>query len=271
MMLIDGQPGSMVSASDRGLHYGDGLFETMRLHKGRVWLLQRHLARLRRGCTQLALPWPGEPAIEEDLAQLLAGGKTEGVVRLVLTRGDGPRGYLPPSGATGRRITALHSLPPQGPAAMRVGICNTPLGYSPALSGLKHLGRLEQVLAAAEVATAGWDEGLMLNQAGLIIEATRHNLFFLRDGRWLTPPVAGCGVAGVMRALILETLAERGMPCGEAPLRYDELHEIDAMFLCNAVAGMRPVKRVVGHDLAHAGAVETLRLALVEAGVAWLG
>jgi 4-amino-4-deoxychorismate lyase len=270
MILVDGRPGTAVSARDRGLNYGDGLFETMRLHQGRVWLLQRHLARLRHGCGRLALPYPGDSAIEQDLAQLLASGQEEGIVRIVLTRGDAGRGYAPPPGAAGRRIVALHPLPPPGPAAMTVGICKTPLGFSTALGGLKHLGRLEQVLAAAEVAAAGWDEGLMLNDAGLVVEATRHNLFFMRDGQLLTPPVAGCGVAGVMRALILETLAQHNMPGGEAPLRYDELHEIDDMFLCNAVAGVQTIKQVEGHDFDHSHAVAALRGPLLAAGVAWL-
>ncbi|MFU8822527.1 MAG: aminotransferase class IV, partial [Gammaproteobacteria bacterium] len=185
-MLVDGQPGVMVSASDRGLNYGDGLFETMRLHAGAVPLLARHLGRLCAGCARLGLPYPGDKMLVADIARLAAAGAAEGVVRLVLTRGDGGRGYAPSPGAPGRRIAALHPLPPPGPAAMSLGICATRLGHSAALGGLKHLGRLEQVLAAGEVAAAGWDEGLMLDESTCVVEATRHNVFFVRDGRVLT-------------------------------------------------------------------------------------
>ena len=269
-MLIDGQPGAMVSASDRGLNYGDGLFETMRLHAGAVPLLSRHLDRLRAGCTRLDLPYPGDAALEADVARLAAEGSTHGVVRLVLTRGDGGRGYAPSAGATGRRIAALHPLPPAGPAAMSLGICATRLGHSAALGGLKHLGRLEQVLAAGEVAAAGWDEGLMLDESDRLVEATRHNVFFVRDGRILTPPLAGSGVAGVMRGLIVESLVAVGLAGGEATLRYHELHEIEGMFLSNAVVGVCPVRQVAGRVLPSEHVPAELRAALVAAGVAWL-
>jgi 4-amino-4-deoxychorismate lyase len=270
MMLVDGHPATTVNALDRGLNYGDGLFETMRLHAGHVRLLERHLVRLRSGCARLALPYPGDEVIAADIRQLTAGGKAEGVLRLVLTRGDGGRGYAPPPAAKGRRIVALHPLPPPGPAALSVGICATRLGASAALGGLKHLGRLEQVLAAAEVAAAGWDEGLMLDASDEVVAATRHNLFYLRGGRVLTPPLDGRGVAGVMRGLVLELLPTLGLAGGEGRLRYDELHDVDELFLCNAVAGVRPVKQVAGRDYGRATLAEKLRAPLVAAGVAWL-
>jgi 4-amino-4-deoxychorismate lyase len=235
-----------------------------------VPLLARHLDRLRAGCTRLGLPYPGDAALEADVARLAAAGAPEGVIRLLLTRGDGGRGYAPLPGATGRRIAALHPLPPPGPAAMSLGICVTRLGHSEALGGLKHLGRLEQVLAAREVAAAGWDEGLMLDDSARVVEATRHNVFFVRDGRVLTPPLAGCGVAGVMRGLILETLDAVGLAGGEAALRYDELHEIEGMFLSNAVVGVRSVRQVAGRVLPSVQIPEALRAGLVAAGVAWL-
>ena len=270
MTLIDGVPGTAVVATDRGLNYGDGLFETMRLHQGKIPLLARHLARLRADCQRIALPYPGEACIARDVEKLAGGAAADGIVRVVLTRGDGGRGYAPPPDARGRRIVALHPLPPAGPANLSVGLCETRLGRSPALGGMKHLGRLEQVLAAGEVAAAGWDEGLMLDESGHVVEASRHNLFFVRDGRLWTPPLQGCGVAGVMRALVLEVLPGIGLAGGEARLRYHELHEIQEMFLCNAVAGVRPVSRIAGRRLGPAAIIDALRAPLVAAGVAWL-
>lgn len=270
MMLVDGVPGTVVAAADRGLNYGDGLFETMRLHEGRVPLLARHLARLQADCHRIGLPYPGDGSIRQDLALLAGSGLREGVLRLVLTRGDGGRGYAPPADAHGRRIMALHPLPPAGPESLALGICGTRLGHSPALAGMKHLGRLEQVLAAGEVAAAGWDEGLMLDAHGCVVEATRHNLFFVRHGRVLTPPLQGCGVAGVMRALVLEALSALGLAGGKAPLRYHELDEVEEMFLCNAVAGVRPVSRIAAHALGPGRIVTRLRAPLAAAGVEWL-
>lgn len=269
MMLIDGQPGTSLPAADRGLNYGDGLFETMRVHAGRVWLLQRHLARLCAGCDRIGLPYPGTETLAQDINRLLAAAPEEAVLRLVLTRGDGGRGYAPPAGATGRRIVSLHALPPPTDR-LAVGVCRTRLGSSTALAGLKHLGRLEQVLAAAEAAAAGWDEGLVLDQDDLVVEATRHNLFYLRRGRILTPPIRGAGVAGVMRALVLETMEQHGFAGGETCLRYDELDEVEEMFFCNAVTGVRAVTSLAGRELAPARALPQLLEPLKEAGVAWL-
>lgn len=269
-MRIDGQPVATIPATDRGLNYGDGLFETVRVHGGGLPLLTRHLARLRAGCMHLGLVYPGDKTIRADARALLADGIEEGVLRVVLTRGDGSRGYAPPAGAPGRRIASLHALPAGLGHAMTVGVCETRLGSSPALGGLKHLGRLEQVLAAGEAAAAGWDEGLMLDASGRVIEATRHNLFYWRDGHLHTPPLHASGVAGVMRALVLEKLGETGIQGGEAPLRYDGLHAIDGMFLCNAVAGLRVVRRLDGRTLDAGGDMQPLKEALRAAGVTWL-
>jgi 4-amino-4-deoxychorismate lyase len=270
MTLVDGVPADSVPATDRGLNYGDGLFETMRLYAGEVPLLERHLARLQAGCMRLGLPYPGDAALAADIAQLAGDTADHGIIRLVVTRGDGGRGYAPPPATTGRRIATRHALPPPGPPSLTIGICRTRLGRGPTLGGLKHLGRLEQVLGAAEVASAGWDEGLMLDAEDFVIEGTRHNLFFVRGGAILTPPVGECGVAGVMRGLVLETLTHAGMAGGEAPLRYHELDDIDELFLCNAVAGIRAVRRLDGREFGASTTVEALRAPLAAAGVPWL-
>ena len=270
MMLIDGRPATTVPASDRGLNYGDGLFETVRVHAGELPLLARHLARLRAGCMRLGLPYPGDNTIQADARALLADGTGEGVLRVVLTRGDGGRGYAPPVETPGRRIASLHELPAGLENPLTVGICETRLGDSPALDGLKHLGRLEQVLAARETVAAGWGEGLMLDAAGCVVEATRHNLFYWRDGHLYTPPLKAAGVAGVMRALVLESLPRAGIAGGEARLRYDELHAIEGLFLCNAVAGLRRVERLEGRELGEGGEMRKLKRELRSAGVAWL-
>jgi 4-amino-4-deoxychorismate lyase len=268
--LIDGRPGESIPVTDRGLNYGDGLFETVRLHEGEAPLLARHLQRLRAGCQRLGLPYPGDATLEADVRALLSDGPENGVLRLVLTRGDGGRGYAPPPGAHPRRILSVHPLPDQPGEGLRVGVCRTRIGRSPALAGLKHLGRLEQVIAAGEIVRQGWDEGLMLDESDLVIEGSRHNLFYLRDGQLLTPPLPAAGVAGVMRALLLEVMPQAGLSGGEATLRYHELHEIESMFLCNAVVGIRPVKALADRPLAPVAVLPQLRAALVEAGARWV-
>lgn len=270
MILVDGRETALLPASDRGLHYGDGLFETIRIHAGEAPLLDRHLGRLGAASARIGLPHPGDARLRADIATVLAGGQAEGVLKLILTRGDAGRGYAPPLDAPGRRICALYPLPPQSSIPLRVGVCSTRLGHSPALAGLKHLGRLEQVLGAAEATSAGWDEGLMCDPEGLVIEATRHNIFYVLDGRLFTPPVTEAGVAGVMRALLLETARQAGVPGGERPLRYHELDEVEELFLCNAVAGLRSAGWLAGRVLGQPGLATALRGLLVSAGVRWL-
>ena len=271
MMLVDGQACDRVPASDRGLNYADGLFETMRLHAGTVPLLDRHLARLRSGAERLALPWPGDALLRREIARLATAAEGDGVLKVVLTRGDGGRGYAPDPAATGRRILSTHPLPAGLERPLHVGVCRTRLGSSPALQGLKHLGRLEQVLAAREAAAGGWDEGLMLDTAGCVVEGTRHHVFWRRAGRVEMPPGHLLAVEGLMRALLLEALAETDEAGSEASLRYDGLHEIEEMVVCNAVAGVRGVKRLDGRPLAGQGLLVRLRALLAARGVTWLG
>lgn len=269
-MLVDGRPAGAIPATDRGLNYGDGLFETMRVHAGAIPLLGRHLARLEEGCERLGLAWPGEMQLEREVLSVAATTPPEAVVKLVLTRGDGGRGYAPGPAARTRRIVSAHPLPEDLDTPLEVGVCATPLGSSPALQGLKHLGRLEQVLAAREAEAAGWGEGLMLDAHGQVAEGTRHHVFFLRAGRLCTPPLAGLAVAGVMRALVREALVGLGLDGGEAQLRYDDLHEVEAMYLSNAVAGLRAVSRLDDRTLADPGLLGRIRPALASLGATWL-
>jgi 4-amino-4-deoxychorismate lyase len=271
MMRVDGIATAQLPVADRGLQYGDGLFETMRLHRSRVPLLDRHLARLAAGCRQLGMPYPGDQVLADEAAELADAAPDDGVLKIILTRGEGGRGYAPPPQAHGRRIVARYPLPPSAERPLSVGICRSRLGSSSALAGLKHLGRLEQVLAAAEAQAAGWDEGLMLDDSGNVVEATRNNLFYLRAGKLWTPPLEHSGVAGVMRALVLELLPGLGLMGGEAPLPVEELPEIEALLLCNAVSGPRRAGTVAGRMLGGADLLERLRGPLAAAGVTWSG
>ena len=224
-----------VSPANRGLNYGDGLFETMRVHRGTLPLWPRHLARLREGAQRLGIAVPDPAFIEARIAEM-GDGVDAGVLKLLLTRGDGGRGYAPPVDAPPAWMLALHPLPPASATGLRLHACETRLAIQPALAGLKHCNRLEQVLARVEVERAGCDEGLMLDSEGRAVSATSANLLAYRDGRWLTPPVARCGVAGVLRGwLLAQGLAE------EAELAPDALESVEALALCNAVRGILPV------------------------------
>ena len=180
-----------VPFANRGLQYGDGVFETMRVHCGEVPLWPRHLARLREGAARLGIAMPEPAFVEARIAELMAGVEA-GVLKLLLTRGDGGRGYAPPADAMPVWMLARHPLP-QPQAALRLHVCQMRLAIQPALAGIKHCNRLEQVLARAEAERAGCDEGLVRDTDGAPVCATSANVLVRRDGRWWTPPVISLG------------------------------------------------------------------------------
>ncbi|GAB3472376.1 aminodeoxychorismate lyase [Azotobacter salinestris] len=247
---IDGQPGESLPLTDRGLAYGDGLFETIAVRRGQPLLLERHLARLAEGCARLAIPG-NLPLIRTELLAFSAE-LGEGVAKLLLTRGDGLRGYAASQPSRPRRIL-LGSPPPQYPSAnaeqgIRLYPCSTRLAEQPRLAGLKHLNRLEQVLARAEWQDAEHAEGLMRDLSGRVIEGVFSNLFLIRDGVLLTAGLQRCGVAGVMRAEILEQAERVGIPAQVRDIDLAELLAADEVFLCNSLYGIWPVRGFEGHD-----------------------
>lgn len=249
---------SIIDTGNRGLAYGDGLFESMRVHCGGVPLWLRHLARLRVGAARLGIPVPDAGFIEARMAEL-ATGCAAGVLKLLLTRGQGGRGYGPPLQATPEWLLVLYPEPAMKAAALRLHMCDTRLAIQPALAGIKHCNRLEQVLARAECDRAGCDEGLMQDTTGNLVCATAANVLVLRDGGWSTPPITECGVAGVLRQWLLE----HGLVT-VAPLSSGQVQSSDALALCNALRGILPVATLDGHAWHphHAVAQIQARLAL---------
>ena len=226
-----------VPADDRGLAYGDGVFETMRMHAGELPLWSRHRARLFEGARRLGLALPPIDVIEAHIGEAIAGIDA-GMLKLLVTRGSGGRGYAPPADQVPTWMLALHPLPATSTSlnGLRLHWCQTRLAVQPALAGIKHCNRLEQVLARAECEQAGCDEGLMQSTAGDVVCATAANLLVLLVDRWITPPVEACGVAGVCRSWLIEQgLVEVGVLAPHA------VETADALALCNAVRGILPV------------------------------
>lgn len=225
-------------ADDRGRAYGDGLFETMRAHAGDVPWWDAHWARLQRDAARLVIPVPAQATVREAVRGLIERGGD--VVRLQLGRGPGPRGYAPDPQAEPVWTVSTHPAPPT-PQSLVLRWCETRLAIQPALAGIKHCNRLEQVLARAEWLThgSGADEGLMLDTAGAVVSAVSANLFVHVDGEWLTPPVDRCGVRGICRDWAIAAVDAR-----EARLSRADVERADAVFLCNAVRGILEVARL---------------------------
>lgn len=223
---------------DRGQSYGDGLFETMRAHRGTLPWWDAHWARLARGGERLGLALPDESLVRAQAAELFADGG-DGVLKLLLTRGGDARGYAPPADASAHWQLARHPLPARPSAGLRLHWCDTRLAVQPLLAGIKHCNRLEQVLARAECVADGADEGLVRDTEGNVVSATSANLFVFHDGAWTTPPLLRCGVAGTCRAALMAPLGAR-----EASLDVAAVESAEAVFLCNAVRGILPVARI---------------------------
>ncbi|MBS0215620.1 MAG: aminodeoxychorismate lyase [Proteobacteria bacterium] len=247
-----------VDPADRGLAYGDGLFETMQVHHGEIPWLDAHLQRLQRGAQRLAIALPDEALLRAEIAAMCAN-RGAAVLKLVVTRGVGGRGYAPPLHSDPTWILSLHDAPPP---MQSVGIvwCETVLADQPALAGIKHCNRLEQVLARREVAAAGVDEGLMRDTSGNVISATSANLFIHDGDGWCTPKVDRSGVAGICRDWLL-----RHVPVRETVLDRDAVQRSSAIFLCNAVRGILPVRRLDAREWPASVHIHALQRQLADA------
>lgn len=230
--------GRGVPFDDRGLAYGDGLFETVLVRDGKAQLWSEHLARLEHGCKALGLA----PPLRAELDGLPARcGEGLYVLKLILTRGSGGRGYAPPSASSPR---LRWNVQPFAPASerwkgVRVRHCRLRLGRQSRLAGIKHLNRLENVLARHEWRDADIAEGLLCDSDGLLTEATAMNLVWWRHGRWETPALNHCGVAGTLRQALLTSL-----PLVEVEAGPGVLAEVEALCLINSVQGVWPVLRL---------------------------
>jgi len=249
---VDGQPADSVSVLERGLHYGDGLFETIAVLNGEARLLGRHLQRLATGCERLGLR--AEPAQIGAEVRAAAAEMPRAVIKVLLTRGRAlARGYALSGAEIPTRITLRYPWPPEDPAAAQAGarvrIATLRLGENPALAGVKHLNRLEQVLARREWSDPGIMDALMFSHSGDLVSGTMTNVFIVRDATLFTPRLERCGVAGVMRATVLALAAAGGVPVRECALSAQDLAAAEELFLTNALIGIRPVRELEGAAL----------------------
>jgi len=248
---IDGAPGATIPADDRGLQYGDGLFETILVRKGRARFLELHLARLARDCARLGISFDSMDALRADIARAATVSPALGILKIIITRGSAARrGYAPGGAATPRRCVTLFMSTPVA-ESVRAGavlrVASLHLASQPALAGIKHLNRLENVLAANEPGHADCFESLLLDEAGQLAGGTMSNVFALRGKQLLTPRVQRCGVAGVMRAVVLREAAALGLDAAQADMPLADLLAADEAFITNARIGVVPVQRVGEH------------------------
>lgn len=247
MILVNGVASDTVFAADRGLAYGDGVFRTLAIRGGRPRSWLRHYRKLAHDCARLAIPCPAEESLRGELARL-AAPEPDCAAKIIVTRGAGQRGYAAPSRVEPTRIVISAALP-QHPVSfvqsgVKVHLCSIRLGFQPALAGVKHLNRLENVLARAEWNDPGIAEGLLLDGAGNAIGGTRTNLFIVERDTLATPDLSRCGVAGVTRDRVIEAAARYGIACGVEPLNLDRIVLAQEVLLVNSLIGVWQVREL---------------------------
>ena len=259
--LVNGENRRSISLFDRGLSYGDGIFETLRVRSGEPCLCHRHLQRLKKGCETLAID-VNLDKLEHEVKTLCSQIRDNAVLKIIITRGESIQSYRAVRHAEATRILSLLHRRPEPQTYLRQGvtvkICRHRLSPAPRLAGIKHLNRLDQVLARSEWEDE-YQEGLMFDERGRAIEGTMSNLFISRGGKLLTPLLDICGVAGVMRGYLMDALSGLGLEVSETDMKLDDLLRSDGVFLTNSLIGVWPVHRIERHILPRPPRIREIR------------
>jgi 4-amino-4-deoxychorismate lyase len=241
---VDGVELTAVPADDRGLNYADGAFETLWCEQGVIECLPLHRERLGRALQVLRFAQPLEvayrmfSAAEAHLATITHCGSA----RLTVTRGSGPRGYSPPSKTSPRYVLSTTPLSVDPALPARCGFAAVSWAEQPQLAGMKLLARTEQVLAAQEAMERGWDDAIMLDGGGLVVSSSRGNIFIFKRGKFVTPELSRCGIAGTRRQLLMATvLPELGFEVIERAISPEEVASAEGLLISNALRGAQPV------------------------------
>ncbi len=242
--LVNGEIAEHISVTDRGLNYGDGLFETMAVVRGRPRWWQEHMDRLCAGCERLGMKAPPQAVLLREI-QTVSAGQPRCVVKIILSRAANGRGYHPSVGAPPVRVVSSHpwlqEIEREASTGVMAHICDLKLSIQPRLGGMKHLNRLEQVLASSELDGLEATEGILMDIEGHVISAISANIFLVFRQQFLTPRLDRSGVRGVLRARILKFFKAR---CELRRVSPEMLEQASEIFLCNSVRGIIPVCHV---------------------------
>lgn len=257
MFLINGKERDSLAANDRAIQFGDGCFTTARVRNGKVDFLEAHLQRLQATCHALMIPFADGIPLREEM-QRLAEEKGDGVLKVIITRGSGGRGYSPAACLAPTRILSVSPAPAQyvrwREEGITLALSPVRLGRNPHLAGLKHLNRLEQVLIRAHLEQTDAQEALVLDSDGWVTECCAANLFWRAGDTVFTPRLTHAGVNGIMRQYCLSRLAQSRYHVVEVSAREEAVQQADEVLLCNALMPVVPVKafgdvRYLSHEL----------------------
>lgn len=247
MVIVNGEHSRSIDVSDRGFQYGDGLFETIEVVNGKLVFFQQHWRRLQAGCERLSIPCPALKLLAGEIQALIAD-VPRGVLKINITRGMGGRGYAQPDPVQPSRVISLHPFPDY-PASYRqqgikVRFCQLRLSTNPLLAGLKHMNRLEQVLARREWHDTDIQEGLLMDLDDHVIEGTMSNIFIVQDKFLCTPLLDVNGVAGIIREIILQAAQRFDLTARQRHLSCLDVLQADEAFVTNSIIGLWPIRKI---------------------------
>lgn len=256
--LVNGVQQNNIDVESRGLAYGDGIFTTAKIVNGHIYFLAEHIQRLTSSCEKLGLSVPNQVELSKQLSQV-AQSYSLAVLKVIITAGNGGRGYARASSIKNDIIIMVHDYPNHYDTlalkGINLGISKQQLGINPMLSGLKHLNRLEQVLLRQELVTLQGkgkgkgkndiDDLVVTNVNNEVIEATSANLFFWCNDQLITPNISNSGVNGIMRQVILQYYPQAIIK----KVTLADLAQAQGIFICNCVMGIMPVRSFNGRKL----------------------
>lgn len=262
--LINGIGSNYLRIDDRAIHYGDGLFETILCRNNRLYYWQQHYRRLQASAQKLKIDCPDEQLLLHDITRLLSENAATtdqtSVLKIILSRGTGERGYQFTKNAVPNRIVLWSELSPGYSSLLSeqlvsgdLYVCQQQLSINENLAGLKHLNRLENVLARNEwtnhFSDSNYIDGLMLNADAYVIEGSMSNLFAVKNKQLFTPSLLRSGVNGVMRELVIDLADRAGLSLQVTDLTLDELYKMDELFITNSLIGLKSVTRLMDYSL----------------------
>ncbi|HEC73633.1 MAG TPA: aminodeoxychorismate lyase [Methylophaga aminisulfidivorans] len=251
MILVNGQAESTLPISDRGLQYGDGVFETIVYRQQKLEYLTAHIQRLKLGCKRLNIDFNDDLLLHDELSRVCTTLTDNSIIKVIITRGSGGRGYKAPHPCSPTRIISVHRYPDY-PISYKQGItvrfCKHNLAISPTLAGIKHLNRLEQVMARSEWDSSDIQEGLTFDTEQRLIEGTMTNIFLVKSGKLYTPSLTHCGIEGIIRNKVLSLADKLELSPTIGELSQQDLLQADEVFLTNSVIKVWPVVKLVEPD-----------------------
>jgi 4-amino-4-deoxychorismate lyase len=258
--MINGVAADYLNINDRAIHYGDGIFETILCSNNRLYFWQQHYLRLKTSAGKLKLKCPDEKVLLDDISQLLDGNQfSQGMVfsvKIILTRGAGERGYRFASdrfdiACVGTRLVLLSEISPEYSSLItrelisgELCLCRQQASINTGLAGIKHLNRLENVLARNE-----WNDeyldGLMINASSHVIEGSMSNIFAVKHNQLFTPELSLSGVKGIMRDVVIQLAEKNNIPISLTRMSVDEIVDMDELFISNSLIGMKSVNKLL--------------------------